>query len=121
MTVICFAIHYQCWESGKSFNVDFLSIRYRECKDQSRANDRASLKWAEESERSKRQYALNSILHIDTGSIFYCCTKHSDTLHLLAHPMTAAVIPEHTVCYCLTCQYRSGQLLLMLIPLKCVE
>lgn len=48
-----------------------------------------------ESERSKRQCALNSILmlvHRDTGSIFYCCTRHGDSLRLPAHPMTAAML-----------------------------
>jgi hypothetical protein len=48
-----------------------------------------------ESERSRRQCALNSILmlvHKDTRSFFYCCTKHDDSLHLPAHPMTAAML-----------------------------
>ena len=120
--MLCFAIHHPSCESANSFNIELLSVRYRECTDRSWAINRASLKGAKKkSESSKRCCALNSILmlvHSSTGSFFYCFTKHGDFLHLPAHPMTAAVLRSlipgtYSVCYFLTYQYRSVQLLLI--------
>jgi len=128
VTVICFANHHQFWESGKSCSVDLLSIRYKERKDPSWAINRASLKWAKESERSKRHCALNRILMLvlftEIQGLSFIVAPSTVTLYVCWHiPWQLHCLDlwyrEHIVCYCLTCQYRNGQLLLL--PLKCVE
>ena len=51
--MLCFAIHHPSCESANSFNIELLSVRYRECTDRSWAINRASLKGAKKKKKGK--------------------------------------------------------------------